>query len=336
MKSTNTINELIEKEPKKYAILEKFIPAYLGKDLEAPDYSIIKIFLDNYDKYQDKAQLKKEEDIFLGQIIYSYNLLNTIFDNNLPDTKEFTELGKAYEKAKLVFTLYSMEFIVRYAYPFIKKGERNGLDREDFYQEGIKKIIGIIDKYDYRFNCKFNTYSSQWLRSCFDNMISNGRAIKIPNHTMSQINKIKITRDKLAKDLQRDPTKEEIAIACNISVEKIDHLLHNSQEIVYFQSVNKDNELTYENLISSKNDIENFVCNDSVKDAIKKAMENLTERERKVIILRFGLETGKGLTLEEVGNVLGITRERVRQIESKAIKTLRNPVNSKYLKDYYE
>ena len=338
MESTNkvnTIKNLIEKEPKDYKILEKFIPEYLGLDAAAPDYSIIQKFLDDYKITKGKEQLKKEEDIFLGQIIYSYNLLKKIFEDNLPQTKEFTDLEKAYEQTKLVFILYSIDFVNRYVYPFIKKGVKNGLTKEDLVQEGLRKIIEVIDKYDYRFNCKFNTYSSQWLRSCFDNAISGSRIIKIPNHTMCQINKVKIEKDKLAKTLQREPTDEEIAIVCKTSVERINHLLNDSQEIVYYQSVNKDNELTYENLISDRNDIEDFVCNGSVKEALKKAMESLTEREKKVIILRFGLETGTPLTLEEVGNVLGITRERVRQIEGKALRVLRHPENSKYIKDYY-
>ena len=275
-----------------------------------------------------KKYLTKEEDMYLGKIIYSYTVIQENFYESL---YYFKNLNIAYDRSVNLLVSYNLALPMKIASSF--KGL--GVDREDLIQEGTIKLLIAAKKYDYRKGNKFVTYATYWVKQGMREAIHNqSKNIRKPSHIINTLNKINEAREKLKKELGTEPNDKEISLETEIPIEKINKYLQYSQDTVSFQANLEDGENTFENLLSSDNDIEEDVCNDMIKEAIKKAFKTLTEKEIQVLTLRFGLDNGNPRTLDEVGNIMGITRERVRQIESKALRGLRHPSRSKYLIDY--
>ena len=174
-------------------------------------------------------------------------------------------------------------------------------------------------------------------RGVRDALHNQSKAIRRPVHVISSLNKISESREKLTLKLGRTPSDEEISLDIGTPIENIQKHSFYAQDVISFQGLSSNEEgngVDYENLIPSSQDIEEEIDNDFLKDSIKEALKTLSEREIIVINMRFGLDGGSPQTLDMIGQKLGITRERVRQIESKALRNLRHPSRSKYLKDY--
>ncbi|HIT59841.1 MAG TPA: RNA polymerase sigma factor RpoD [Candidatus Fimousia stercorigallinarum] len=299
-----------------------------------------KVPLLNADEERELAQnmeeglaAKEELEEISGKMDEASEEEKVVYEARIKELKRIINLG---EKSKKKLAEANLRLVVSIAKRYVGRG----MLFLDLIQEGNLGLIKAVEKFDYDKGFKFSTYATWWIRQAITRAIADqARTIRIPVHMVETINKLIRVSRQLLQELGREPTPEEIAEEMNMPVERVREILKISQEPVSLETPIGEEEDSH---------LGDFIQDDNVpvpaeaaaftllKEQLSEVLETLTEREQKVLRLRFGLEDGRARTLEEVGKEFNVTRERIRQIEAKALRKLRHPSRSRKLKDYLD
>ena len=301
------------------------------------------LILDNDDIIlddEDEVEIIDDVDVLEGVSIEDPVRMYLKEIGNVPllTTEQEVELAKRVEagdeEAKKQLTEANLRLVVSIA----KKYVGRGMPFLDLIQEGNMGLMKAVDKFDYTKGYKFSTYATWWIRQAITRGIADtGRTIRVPVHMVETINKtLRMTRT-LLQELGREPTPEEVAERLNVSVSRVREVLKISRDPVSLDTpIGEEDDSHLGDFIEDDSALSpaDSAAFSMLRAELATALESLTDRERQVVKLRFGLEDGRARTLEEVGKEFNVTRERIRQIEAKALRKLRHPSRSKRLKDF--
>ena len=286
----------------------------------------------------DKIDLSVPEGVSIEDPVRMY--LKEIGKVSLLSADEEIELAKRMEKGDEAAKKRLAEANLRLVVSIAKRYVGRGMLFLDLIQEGNLGLIKAVEKFDYRKGYKFSTYATWWIRQAITRAIADqARTIRIPVHMVETINKLIRVSRQLLQELGREPTPEEIAEEMDMPVDRVREILKISQEPVSLETPIGEEEDSHlgdfiqDDNVSVPADAAAFTL---LKEQLVEVLSTLTDREQKVLRLRFGLDDGRARTLEEVGKEFNVTRERIRQIEAKALRKLRHPSRSRKLKDYLD
>ena len=300
---------------------------------------------------EDEIDSKEDADFFVSQsdddILKGVNIddpvrmyLKEIGKVSLLSAQEEVELAKRMEAGDEEAKKQLAEANLRLVVSIAKRYVGRGMLFLDLIQEGNLGLIKAVEKFDYTKGFKFSTYATWWIRQAITRAIADqARTIRIPVHMVETINKLIRIKRQLLQELGRDPTPEEIALEMEMEPEKVREILKIAQEPVSLETPIGEEEDSHlgdfipDDEVQAPSDVATFTL---LREQLSNVLHTLTDREQKVLRLRFGLDDGRARTLEEVGKEFDVTRERIRQIEAKALRKLRHPSRSKKLKDYLE
>ena len=352
------IRELLQEGRQKgfitYDDLERYLPQEALSEAEIMDnvYSnLLELGIDvrDEDKIQELQQgellpqasmedLAELESVSIADPVRMY--LREIGKIPLLTPEEEIELAKRIEDGDEEAKRKLIEANLRLVVSIAKKYIGRGLSFLDLIQEGNLGLIRAVEKFDYRKGFKFSTYATWWIRQAITRAIADqARTIRIPVHMVETINKLIRVSRQLVQQLGREPTTEEIAQALGLPPEKVEDIQRIAQEPVSLETpIGEEEDSQLGDFLEDKEspNPEEATAGQLLREQLEEMLGELTEREREVLRLRFGLEDGHAHTLEEVGKRFNVTRERIRQIEAKALRKLRHPSRSKRLRDYLE
>ena len=298
-------------------------------------------FTDEWDEEEEEEEVEVADSVYLDDIADDSVRLYLREIGKIPLLTPEEELELAYKvvagdkRAKDKMAEANMRLVVSIAKRYVGRG----LDLLDLIQEGNTGLLRAVEKFDPDKGFKFSTYATWWIRQAITRAIADqARTIRIPVHMVETINKLLRTQRRLTQELNREPTHEEIAKEMDIDVEKVEHIMKIKQDISSLDASVRDDEedSVLGDFIEDEDTVtpEESATGSLLKEHVKIMLSALSEREQKILKLRFGLEDGRSHTLEEVGQEFNVTRERIRQIEAKALAKLRKHKDSKKLHDY--
>ncbi len=299
--------------------------------IENIEEKTIKIKNDLPEKEVEEDKKREVEDH-----IKSY--LKEISDYDLISGKQEVILAKKIEAGDSEAKEFLAEHNLRLVVAIAKNYTNRGLSFEDLIHDGNVGLLRAIDKFDYRKGFKFSTYATWWIRQSITRAIAEqGRTIRLPVHLHDLWNKVRKVRKELTQEFGRDPKPEEISERMGLPVEKINDIIRYSFDPISMDMrIGDEDDSSYWDIVKGTDDTnpEKVAKEKKMDEAIEEVLSSLTDREAMVLRLRFGLDDGEQKTLEKVGKIFGVTRERIRQIETKALKKLRHPSRSQYLRDF--
>lgn len=354
------VQQLLEKARKQGFIAQEDVLAVFAEpenSLDKLDYFYHTLDQESIDVFESVSTSgKADEDKELTDMEQELEVLASLESSNISDPvrmylkeigripllnrTEEIDLAQRNEAADAKAKQHLIDANLRLVVSIAKKYIGRGMTFLDLIQEGNKGLIRAVEKYNWRKGFKFSTYATWWIRQAITRAIADqARTIRIPVHMVETINKLMRISRQLMQELGREPLPEEIASAMEIEPDRVREILKISQKTTSLETpIGEDGDSYLGDFIADETQLSPYdsTANRMLKEDIERVLQTLTDREAKVVRMRFGLNSSRPMTLEEVGKKFGVTRERIRQIEAKALRKLRHPSMRKRLQDFLE
>ena len=337
MEELEDVDYDIEQVERIYEMLESNGVTVTGY-LDAPEYEQIENEVEQYESAEDMEKMLAQEGLAIDDPVRMY--LKEIGKVPLLDAERETALAEKMAQGDTKANQELVEANLRLVVSIAKRYVGKGMFFLDLIQEGNLGLMKAVEKFDYRKGYKFSTYATWWIRQAITRAIADqARTIRIPVHMVETIHKVSRVQRQLLQELGREATPDEVAKELNMSPEKVREIMKIALDPVSLETpIGEEEDSHLGDFIEDETspapaEVASYTL---LKEQLNEVLHTLTPREEQVLKLRFGLDDGRTRTLEEVGKVFNITRERIRQIEAKALRKLRHPSRSKRLKDYLD